>query len=354
MFKIPTIERAEFYADLNMRAMQEFAREEKVRIDDRWKKNASTQKKERDEILLNKRKDLELQKIRNINFKTNRQIRKITSRFPKFGHIQEIYIKLIDTSTTPVKEIETALQNLNTIANNCDHITQLTETKIKRANTSQTIGFLMKKFLGKYNSLYNKNKTSFLKLREAAKFMNRLPTFEELYTVAIAGFPNVGKSTLMKAITGSDVEIQNYPFTTKGLMFGYLKYKGNKQVQLIDTPGLLGRKDNNSIEKRAQIVLNGHSDLIVFVLDITESCGFGLNEQLALLKNTAKLETDIVLYLSKTDIFNEEDEDVLDEIKTKIKKFKLFREKDEVKKYLLDESLKRKQSFDPKKLRLIK
>ena len=44
----------------------------------------------------------------------------------------------------------------------------------------------------------------------------------------IVGLPNVGKSTLMKKMTGSDVEIQNYPFTTKGLMFSYLKYNDKK------------------------------------------------------------------------------------------------------------------------------
>ncbi|HYU64795.1 MAG TPA: GTPase, partial [Candidatus Paceibacterota bacterium] len=33
-------------------------------------------------------------------------------------------------------------------------------------------------------------------------------------SIGITGLPNVGKSTLFKAITNKQVDIQNYPFTT--------------------------------------------------------------------------------------------------------------------------------------------
>ena len=35
-----------------------------------------------------------------------------------------------------------------------------------------------------------------------------------MLSIGILGLPNVGKSTLFKALTNKQVDIQNYPFTT--------------------------------------------------------------------------------------------------------------------------------------------
>ena len=35
-----------------------------------------------------------------------------------------------------------------------------------------------------------------------------------MLSIGIVGLPNVGKSTLFKALTNKQVDIQNYPFTT--------------------------------------------------------------------------------------------------------------------------------------------
>ena len=35
-----------------------------------------------------------------------------------------------------------------------------------------------------------------------------------MLSVGIVGLPNVGKSTLFKALTKKQIDIQNYPFTT--------------------------------------------------------------------------------------------------------------------------------------------
>ena len=354
MFKIPQIEKSQVVIDRAMDAMSQYATNERNKIGERFAKNASTQKKSKDENNLNKRKDLELQKIRFLNNNINNKIRKILKSFPNFNKIPEIYIKLINTNEIQTKDIQDSLSLLKWIADSCDDFTQKTEFKIKRAKSSETVGFLMKKHLGKVNSLFRKNRNHFENLELARKFLNKLPTFEDMTTIAIGGYPNVGKSTLMKKITGSDVEIQNYPFTTKGLMFSYLKHKDKKIIQMIDTPGLLGRDKNNGIEQRASIILHEYCEEIIFVLDITESCGYNLQNQLKLLKNVSNTNKKISIYLSKTDLYNEEDNEKLKEINIKIKKYEIFTDSNLLKEKIINDFLNKKENFDPTKLKTIK
>jgi nucleolar GTP-binding protein len=355
MFKIPKIEKESFYIDQAMNSMQTYATKERQNIEDRFEKNKNPRQKDKSssELNLNKRKDLELQKIRFLNDTLQRSLKKVISQFPKFKQIDPIYLKLIDTTPTRVEHITDALQRLLWIINTIDEFTLNNEVKIKRARTSETVGFIMKKYLGRVNSLFRKNKDFFRTLDDARKFMNKMPTFLNIYTVAIAGFPNVGKSTLMNKVTGSDVEIQNYPFTTKGLMFGYIKQSDSKIVQLIDTPGLLGRDKNNQIEERAQIIISQHSDFIIYVIDFTESCGYSIENQIKLLKKTKAYNNPTILYLSKTDMYDQEDIERKEEYKTTLKKYKVFEDSEELKAYIIENQTKNKK-FDIRKINVIK
>lgn len=354
MFKIPRIEKSSFYVDHALKNMEEYASVEKDKIQLRFSKIVSSQRKSKEEINLNKRKDLELQKVRYVNDKLNNYLRTIIRKFPELSQVDEIYVKLIDTSEVNSKKIREYLRNILDLANSIDDLSQKTEHKLKRAKTHTTQGFIMGKFLGKVNSMFEKESKSFLELETARKFINKLPTFEDLYTISIGGFPNVGKSTLMNKISGSDVEIQNYPFTTKGLMFGYIHHNSKKAIQLIDTPGLLNREIRNSIEERAEIILNEYCDRIVFVLDITESCGYSLEKQLELLEKVKENKKEIMIYLSKTDIYNNEHKNKLKQIKTKLKNFEFRENSEKLKEELIEIYLNHGNKFDPKKLKIIR
>ncbi|HNR44714.1 MAG TPA: 50S ribosome-binding GTPase [Methanofastidiosum sp.] len=56
--------------------------------------------------------------------------------------------------------------------------------------------------------------------------------------VALAGLPNSGKSTILNKLTGKDVDIGHYAFTTVKPTPAMLQYKGI-QIQLVDMPGLI-------------------------------------------------------------------------------------------------------------------
>jgi nucleolar GTP-binding protein len=355
MFKIPKIENSEFYIDKAIKSMEEIAPKKRDEIDKRFAASKLVKEKDQSLINLDKRKDLELEKIRYLNESVKRKLKKIISCFPKFEKLDKVYLDLINTSNTPVNEIKNSLQRINFIIIKTDEFTQNTEWKIKKAKSQKTIGFLMGKYLGKVNSLFRKEKKNFEILDEFRKFANKLPKFENLFTVGIGGYPNVGKSTLMKKISGSDVEIQNYPFTTKGLMFSYLYLNDKKAIQLIDTPGLLGRKKENNIEKRASLILHNYAEKIIFVIDFTESCGYSIEEQLKLLKKiSSETNKEIIIYLSKTDIYDDHSIELKEENMEKLKKYKMFEESEKLKDFLIENYKKSISKFDPSKIETIK
>jgi len=176
-----------------------------------------------------------------------------------------------------------------------------------------------KEFYGRAASIVKQIKKELAFLEQARKTMKSFPAIKtDILTVAIAGFPNVGKSTLLKAVTGSEPKIASYPFTTQQLMLGYIKEKDLK-IQFIDTPGLLDRplKKRNIIEKQAILALKHLAKLMLFLFDASEECGYGITEQENLLKDLKKeFKVKTIIVVNKADISNEAD---LKELKKKHK-----------------------------------
>ena len=334
MFNIPKVQTFKHYSDKLIKNMETFALKKREKIDKQFKRLKTNQTPQQKK--LNMRKDLELAKINFINIQANTILRKIISNFPKRKNLSNIHRELIDNSTTPLESQEESTHKLSEIANKIDATTQNFEEKIKRAKTHTTINFLMKKFLGKINSNFTKNKEHFKYLSQAQYNLSSLPKFKDLPTIAIAGLPNVGKSTLMREITSSQVEVQHYPFTTKELLFGYIRENTQKKLQIIDTPGLLTRNKHNQIEQKTNIIINSYAHYIIFILDFTQSCGYSLKQQLTLLKRTQEISKPLILYFSKTDIFTEETAKKFRTYKHKFSNIKSFTDPKKLKKYLIE------------------
>lgn len=57
--------------------------------------------------------------------------------------------------------------------------------------------------------------------------------------IGLVGFPNAGKSTLLKALTKANPKIANYPFTTLSPNIGVIEDLLNRPVIVADIPGIL-------------------------------------------------------------------------------------------------------------------
>jgi GTPase len=87
-------------------------------------------------------------------------------------------------------------------------------------------------------------------------------------TVALVGYTSAGKSTLMNALTGADVEVAARPFSTLDPTIRRLKLPGNIQVMLADTVGFIHRLPHMLIEAfKATLEEVRSADLLLHVAD---------------------------------------------------------------------------------------
>ncbi|HIF37235.1 MAG: GTP-binding protein [Methanobacteriota archaeon] len=121
-------------------------------------------------------------------------------------------------------------------------------------------------------------------LISARSIFRNLPNVNTDQPVAVfAGAPNVGKSSLIRAISTGKPEVKSYPFTTKGVSLGHIKVKYDI-IQVMDTPGLLDRPDidRNDMEKQGIAALDHLEPIIVFLTDLSETSGYSIDTQKAL------------------------------------------------------------------------
>ena len=241
------------------------------------------------------------------------KLKSILDAVPEIEELHPFYQDYIDI-TVGVDSMKQALGALNWAYGILAQLEREYSNKFKR-NPSERASSIQREAYGRIASVVNKIEKDLDFLDFAKASLRNMPTIDfEATTIVIAGFPNVGKSTLLKQISGADPQVANYPFTTKGIQIGHTE-RHWKSIQIIDTPGLLDRPvlEMNDIEMNAIVALEHLADAILFIFDGSETCGFHLESQYNLLKQIEKIFDDIpIIYLfNKMDI--EQDEEYINQ-----------------------------------------
>ncbi len=125
---------------------------------------------------------------------------------------------------------------------------------------------------------------------------------ERRLTIALAGNPNAGKTTLFNALTGMKQKVANYPGVTVERKEGVWRLGKENAARLIDLPGLYSLDATSLDEQIARDVLTGRianlpkPDVIVAVVDATN-----LERNLYLVTQLFDFKVPIVIALTMID-----------------------------------------------------
>ena len=139
-----------------------------------------------------------------------------------------------------------------------------------------------------------------------------------LADVGLVGFPNVGKSTLLKTLTSAKPKIGNYEFTTLKPNLGIVEYRNFKSFVIADIPGIIeGASEGKGLGHYFLRHIERNS-VLLFLLsadskDVVKEYKVLLNE----LKkyNPELIDKQRLIAISKSDLINEKD---IEKIKNKV------------------------------------
>ena len=130
------------------------------------------------------------------------------------------------------------------------------------------------------------------------------------YTIALAGNPNAGKTTLFNSLTGLKQKVANYPGVTVERKEGLWRL-GSTTANLVDLPGLYSLDATSLDEQIARQVITGEQqglpkpDAIVAVVDATN-----LERNLYLVTQLFEFGVPVVVALTMIDVFEKQKHEI--------------------------------------------
>lgn len=270
---IPTVLTSEELLD------KAFHRAEKIRIRDRKKETIA--------------------KISMVRKILNSSLKKYVKSFPNMDKLPKFYFELLDIMIE-IGKIKKSLGALDWARKMCNEIARKISREMKNGIDRR------KEAYGRISSIIYQVGKDLKFLDLARKEMQKLPSIDPKEpTVVIAGCPNVGKSSLLRYCSTAKPMIASYPFTTTGIILGHFYIEGRyttRRCQMVEAPGLV-ENWKSDIERKAVLALKYLADIIIFMIDPSEHCGYPIQKQLHLLSSIrGEFDMPIIVVENKCDI----------------------------------------------------
>lgn len=227
----------------------------------------------------------------------------VVTGWPDFVYeVEPFYYELADA----IVDVDALRQSLSEIGWASDQIDELRSAYLEKIRTTDadTARKHRKQAFARFADILQEVSNDLDRVRDARNDLRDLPDVRtDEPAIAVAGYPNVGKSAFVNRVTRASNEIASYPFTTKGVQLGHFE-RDRIRYQLIDTPGLLDRPpaERNEIERQGVSALAHLADCVLFLVDPSGDCGYPTGVQFDLRDAIdAEFDAPIVTVCNKAD-----------------------------------------------------
>jgi len=254
---------------------------------------------------INRIRSFYMRKIKFTQQTISERLGTLVTDFPRLNDIHPFYSDLCNILYDK-DHYKLALGQINTAKSLIEGMSRDYIRMIKYGDSLYRCKSLKRAALGRMCTVLKSKKAAFVYLEEVRKHMSRLPSLDpNTRTLLMCGCPNVGKSSFMNKITRAQVDVQPYAFTTKSLFVGHCDYR-YLRWQVIDTPGILDHslEERNTIEMQAITALAHLTCSVMFFLDISEQCGYTIEQQCSLFKSIKALfvNKELIVVANKIDV----------------------------------------------------
>lgn len=212
--------------------------------------------------------------VRHLGLETRRFVKNPPTPFEASLLAQRFGSGSLERALTRVRRAEERIRGLARAA----------ERATKTASGSEELGDQIRAFYGRLSSFVREVDPDIERLREMGGFLDDRPHLDpSAPTLVVAGFPNVGKSSIVARLSSAHPKVADYPFTTLSIAVGHADL-GFDRLQVLDTPGVLGRAGRaNPAETEARTAVVSAANVVLFVIDPSGKSGYPVEEQERLL-----------------------------------------------------------------------